>query len=156
MGERCKFALGRGVVLATVLVGLVGCAGMNNQQQGGLMGSVMGGLIGSQIGHGSGRAAAIVGGVLLGQYLGSQVGADMDARDKAEFANTLESGPSGVPHQWQAADRHASYTVTPTRDYREQGRVCRKFRTLVDIDGRRQTAVGRACRDDQGRWHIQG
>lgn len=128
--------------------------GISNQTGGALTGGVLGGLLGSQVGHGDARVAAIVGGTLLGSYMGSRVGASMDETDRMRLANSLESTPTNQSSTWVNPDSNQRYTVVPVETYQNQGRVCRRFKSTVIIDGQRTTAMGRACRDGRGVWHM--
>ena len=144
----------------TLALSLGACAGpgyqggMGNQTGGALTGGLLGGLLGSQVGHGDGRVAAIVGGTLLGGFLGGRVGASMDETDRMRLANTLESTPTNQSNSWVNPDNNQHYTVVPVETYQSQGRTCRRFKSIVVIDGQRTTALGRACRDNRGAWHM--
>ena len=128
--------------------------GINNQSGGVLTGGLLGGLLGSQVGHGGGQVVAIVGGTLLGGILGGRIGASMDKTDRMRLSNSLETTPTNQSNSWVNPDNNQNYTVVPLETYQRQGRTCRRFRTAVIIDGTRTTAMGRACRNDQGVWII--
>lgn len=128
--------------------------GISNQTGGALAGGVLGGLLGSQVGHGDARVAAIMGGTLLGSYMGSRVGASMDETDRMRLANSLENTPTHQSSTWVNPDNRQQYTVVPVETYQNQGQVCRRFKSVVVIDGQRTTAMGRACRDGRGVWHM--
>jgi surface antigen len=148
------------VVTVVVSLSLSACVapgqqgGMSNQTGGAITGGVLGGLLGSQVGHGDARVAAIMGGTLLGSYMGSRVGASMDETDRLRLASTLESTPTNQSSTWVNPDNKQHYTVVPVETYHNEGRVCRRFRSVVVIDGERTTAMGRACRDGRGAWQM--
>ena len=146
-------------VLAT---GLVACEGNQQGQKqtgGAILGGVVGGLLGSQIGGGKGRLAATAAGTLLGAVVGSNIGKSLDKADRI-YANqtanrALERNPSGQSSTWSNPDSGHSGTVTPTRTvHASDGSPCRDYETTVTIDGRTETAVGRACRQSDGTWKV--
>lgn len=147
-----------GALLAITL--LVGCntTGGTKQTVGTLGGAVAGGLLGSQIGGGSGRLIAVGAGALLGGFLGGEIGASLDNADKAlaqQNAQTaFESAPTGTTTSWRNPDSGHSGTVTPTATYQEGGQPCRDYSQTIYVDGKQETAVGKACRNNDGTWTI--
>ncbi len=147
-------------IAVALSLSLCGCVapgqqgGISNQTGGALTGGVLGGLLGSQVGHGDARVAAIVGGTLLGGMLGGRVGASMDETDRMRLAQSLETTPTNQSTTWVNPDNQKNYTVVPVETYHNEGRVCRRFRSVVIIDGQRTTAMGRACRDGRGNWRM--
>lgn len=151
--------IGTALVLA---VSLVGCQSMQDspkQTMGTLVGAGLGALAGSQVGSGKGQMAAIAAGTLLGAWAGSEVGASLDRADRMYMENNtqsaLESNPTGVTSTWQNPDSGHSGTTTPVQTYRTaQGMDCREFENTVTVDGRTETATGRACRQADGTWKL--
>lgn len=141
---------------------VVGCADVQNnpKQAGGtLLGGALGGLAGAQFGSGKGQIAAAVAGALLGAFMGSEVGKSLDRADHMYAERTaqtaLETTPAGQVSEWRNPDSGHSGTVTPTRTYVDNsGSNCREFETTVYVEGRDQTATGRACRQSDGTWRI--
>lgn len=149
-------------MVAVLATGLAACEGNNYGQKqtgGAILGGVMGGLLGSQVGSGKGQLAATAAGTLLGAVVGSSVGKSLDRADRIyaeQTANSaLERNPSGRQSTWTNPDSGHSGSVTPTRTVaRADGSVCRDYETTVTIDGRTETAVGRACRQYDGTWKV--
>ena len=150
-------------VVGIVAISLAACEA--NQQYGpketggAILGGVAGGLLGSQIGGGKGQLAATAAGTLLGVFVGSSVGKSLDKADRLYATqtanNALERNPSGQRSTWSNPDSGHSGSVTPTRTvYASDGLPCRDYETTVTIDGRTETAVGRACRQSDGTWRI--
>ena len=140
---------------------LAGCAANPNYQAGpnatggALVGGILGGVLGNQVGQGSGRTAAIIGGTLLGALIGGNVGAHMDAQDRANAAQALNTTPDGLATTWQNPNTGADYTVVPQRTYKvSSGQYCREYQTTVAVGGREQRAYGTACRQPDGSWKI--
>lgn len=149
------------VLVGVLATGLVACEGDQGQKQtgGAILGGVVGGLLGSQVGGGKGRLAATAAGTLLGAVLGSSVGKSLDKADRIHANqtanNALERNPVGQSSTWSNPDSGHSGTVTPTRTvHTSSGLPCRDYETTVTIDGRTETAVGRACRQSDGTWKV--
>ena len=135
---------------------LAGCAqNPTNQQGGAVIGGILAGVLGNQVGQGSGRTAAIIGGTLLGALIGGNIGAHMDAQDRANAAQALNTVPDGRAATWQNPNTGADYTVVPQRTYQvSSGQYCREYQTTVVVGGREQRAYGTACRQPDGSWKI--
>ncbi len=148
------------VALLSLLLGA--CQNMqdNPKQTGGtIIGAGLGALIGSQVGGGKGRLAAVALGTLGGAYFGAEVGKSLDKADRmyAERSaqSSLEYDKTGQTSTWQNPDSGNSGTFTPRDTYKTaSGDDCREFETTVKIDGRDETATGRACRQPDGTWKI--
>jgi surface antigen len=119
---------------------------------GAAVGGAAGGLIAAEVAHGRNRPAAIAGGALLGILLGGSIGNAMDQLDERCVGQVLEHAGSDQTVEWRNPDSGASYQVTPTRTWEDEGRYCREYTTTVRIDGRPQQAYGTACRQPDGSW----
>lgn len=155
------------ITVAVLSVALTGClgatgqgGGFNKQLGGGLLGGALGGWAGSQIGGGTGRLAATAGGAILGMLIGSSIGASLDRIDQMSVARTtqraLETAPTGRSVSWSNPDRRRQTYghITPRRTYTHYRtrQVCREYTHDITIGGRRETMVGRACRQSDGTW----
>ena len=68
---------------------------------------------------------------------------------------SLEYNQTGQTAAWRNPDSGHSGTVTPTRTYRTaDGQNCREFEQTIYVDGKQETAKGRACRRADGTWQI--
>ena len=149
-------------LVGVLMTGLVACEGDNYGQKqtgGAILGGVVGGLLGSQVGSGRGKLAATAAGTVLGALLGSSVGKSLDKADRLYASqtanNALESNPIGQSSNWSNPDSGHSGSITPTRTVLvADGSPCRDYETTVTIDGRTETAVGRACRQSDGTWKV--
>ena len=154
--------IGSRVLTALAVVTLVaGCATDRGGKEigGTLVGGGLGALAGSQIGSGTGQLAAVAVGALAGAWLGSEVGRSLDRADRLyaerNAQSALETNPTGQASAWRNPDSGHSGTFTPTRTYQTaQGRDCRDFEQTIVVDGRSETAVGRACRNPDSTWQI--
>jgi surface antigen len=144
-----------GLITASLL--LTGCSGMGVDKQtvGAGVGGIIGGVAGSHVGGGRGNTAAIIAGTLAGAMMGGAIGKSMDATDRLNAQQALESSPSGQPISWRNPDSNAQYIVTPTSThYRSDGSPCREYSTTAIIDGRKETVYGTACRQPDGTWQA--
>lgn len=140
---------------------LAGCqSGAGNKEVGGtLLGAGVGGLLGSQVGGGSGKLAAVAIGALGGAFLGNQIGQSLDKADRTyaerNAMNSLETSQTGATSTWRNPDSGHSGDFTPTRTYQTaQGQNCRDYEQTIYVDGKAETAAGRACRNPDGTWQI--
>jgi len=143
------------VTIGLILLPLTSCE--NKQQAGSLIGAAGGGLIGSTIGQGGGKTAAIIGGAILGGLLGNEIGQQMDANDRRQAQQALESTPTGQTSTWTNPDTGNNFSVTPTKTYKKpsSGQYCREYQTDVTVGGKTKHAYGTACRQHDGAWKIQ-
>ncbi len=138
---------------ALVSVGLAGCTPGNNVAGSTIVGTAAGGLLGAALFHGPGAWIGILGGALVGGVIGDFVGNRMDAQDRANMASAVTTTPVGEQATW--TNKHdVTYTVTPTRQYRQRNRYCREYQTKVTIGGKTRTAYGTACRMPDGQWKV--
>lgn len=125
-----------------------------------LAGAAGGAAVGSQIGGGKGNIAAIALGTLGGAFLGKSVGDSLDRADLAyadrSSQKALETAQTGQPVSWSNPDSGNSGTITPTRTYENAGQPCREYSQTINVGGKQEQAYGRACRQNDGTWQIQG
>lgn len=139
----------------TIMVTLIGAslatqAGCATKSGTGAAGGAVGGAaVGGLIG---GTEGAIVG-AALGGILGYGVGRHMEEQDRRRMAYAIEANQ---PVQWQNPETGYQYQVQPTRTYyQDDGRQCRSFRMLAEVDGRPDELNGVACRGPDGSWQMQ-
>jgi surface antigen len=121
-----------------------------------LAGAGVGGLIGSQIGGGSARIWTGIAGAILGGLFGGMLGSKLDEQDKNQACQAaggaLSSGQTVV---WQNPQTGHKGQVVPAPVYYKEGRKCRRFTHLVELeDGTPAKVEGRACQDTNGTWQI--
>ncbi|MCB2101912.1 MAG: glycine zipper 2TM domain-containing protein [Rhodobacterales bacterium] len=153
-------AFKRITVALLLAVSLAACQGSGPKQTIGTLGGAgLGALAGSAIGSGKGQLAAVAIGALVGAYAGSEVGKSLDRADQQYLErtsqNSLEYNRTGQTSSWRNPDSGHSGTVTPTRTYQSSaGSACREYETTIFVDGREETAYGRACRQSDGTWQL--
>ncbi len=154
--------IGKRTFAAMIVLAMVaGCASdRGNKEVGGtLLGAGLGALAGSQIGGGTGQLAAVAVGALAGAWLGGEAGRSLDKADQ-QYAqrnaqNSLEYNQAGQASAWRNPDSGHEGTFTPTRTYQTaDGRNCRDYEQIITVDGRSETAAGRACRNPDRTWQI--
>src|SRR5262245_417630 len=119
-------------------------------------GATVGGLIAAAASaNPAAIAASVVGGLLVGGLVGNLLD-DRDKRLQAEAAaKALESAPTGQSVAWKNPDSGHSGTVTPTKTYQSAGGTyCRDYQATVEIEGKKERASGKACRQPDGTWRI--
>jgi len=129
------------------------------QTLGKILGAGLGGLLGAQVGSGKGQLAAVAAGVLAGAYFGDEVGSSLDRADKLfmdkNAKKSLEYARTGETTEWINPDSGNSGSFTPIKTYTaSSGANCREFETTILIEGKTETAIGRACRQNDGTWKI--
>ena len=143
-------------IIGLLVIFISGCqTATPKEDTGKVVGGVLGGVLGSQVGKGKGRVAGAVAGTLLGVFIGGSIGKSMDAQDRYNTAQVLETNPTNQPTSWHNPDTNINYTVTPTNTYETaQGAPCREYTTQVNVGGKQETAYGTACRQPDGSWKI--
>jgi surface antigen len=153
-----KSDLRRILTIATLVFSLSACAQTGPKTTfGAATGAAAGGLIGAAAGGG---AEGIVAGVLLGGLLGGAIGNTLDNRDREYIRRSnrqsMEYGRIGESSTWRNPDTGHYGSMTPTRTYQEvSGNYCREFTQTVTVNGRQESAYGRACRQPDGSWRMQ-
>lgn len=132
---------------------------INKQNIGGLMGAVGGAVLGSNVGKGKGNIAAIAVGTLLGAGLGASIGQSLDKADMQYYENSaqnaLEHNQVGQTLPWSNPQTGNSGYITPTSQYQTaSGQFCREYTQSINVGGRVEEGVGRACRQPDGSWRI--
>jgi surface antigen len=142
------------LIAATLAALVLGACESNPSKEdvGMVSGAVLGGVLGHQIGGGSGNAIATIGGAALGGFVGSRIGRSMDREDQRKTAQALEASPDQRASSWRNPNTGQSYSVTPKRTYEGADGPCRDFETTTEIDGRKETVHGTACRQADGNW----
>jgi surface antigen len=121
---------------------------------GAALGAVVGGAIGAAVSDGDDRLIAILAGATIGAVIGHEIGDKMDDKDRACFGHSLELLEDGHKVVWDGAKSGMTYTLTPDRRFERDGRVCRHFTLLREVDGRRVSKQGNACRYGEGDWRM--
>jgi surface antigen len=127
----------------------------SKQNIGTVAGGIAGGILGATVFHGDGQVAGVIGGTLLGGLLGNAIGKSMDRQDQLNMQQAIINTPVDDQASWTNERRHATYTVTPLRNYHHKGRYCREYETTVTIGGEKRKAYGKACRQPDGSWNIK-
>lgn len=126
----------------------------NRTAIGAVLGGAVGGAVGTQIGKGDGRTVAILVGTVLGAVIGAKVGRDMDAADRGCFGHALELAQDKQSVEWLNEATGVHYRLTPTRGFKEDGRMCREFIARTSYEDKTSQKTGKACRTEEGEWRM--
>jgi surface antigen len=157
MRPHSRFRFVAVVTLAAVVV--TGCAAVESNPKttiGAAGGATVGGLIaGAAGGNPAAIAASVIGGLLVGGLVGN-LPDERDKRLQAEAAHrAMETARTGQSVAWKNPDSGHSGTVTPTKTYQTSGGTyCRDYQATVEIEGKKEQASGKACRQADGTWKI--
>jgi surface antigen len=143
---------------------LAGCADAEQkpgETVGKIIGSIVGGVAGAYLGKGKGRLITTAIGAVAGAWIGGELGRRLSETDKTLMQDNtqdgLENNETGTTSAWSNPDSENSGTFTPTKTYQQaNGEDCREFEQTIYVDGRDETASGRACRTADGTWEITG
>jgi surface antigen len=98
-------------------------------------------------------------GVGANGLIGAQIGAALDSADRQALqtstANALENSLPNQVLPWRNPTSGNYGTVTPGPVQQvASGQYCRDFQQTVIVGGREQQGHGRACRQQDGTWHM--
>ena len=124
---------------------------------GAAVGVVSGVAIGSAIGAGAGQVAAMVGGGLLGGILGNSIGASLDNADRVAYDRaSTRALETGTTQSWKNPKTGNHGSIRPHKRYKnDEGNYCREYTQTIVVEGKKQSAQGTACRQDDGSWSIK-
>jgi surface antigen len=128
----------------------------DRDRAGAALGAVVGGAIGAAASDGDDRLVAVLVGAAIGAVIGREIGDQMDDRDRACFGHSLELLEDGRRVSWDGGRRGMIYTLASDGRFMRDGRVCRHFTLLRQLDGRQVTKRGSACRYGEGEWRMIG
>ncbi len=118
------------------------------------VGAVLGGVAGAKIGDN--EPVAIIAGAIFCFVLGGSIGRNMDERDRACVGQALEHAGDRETIKWHNPDSDIQYAVTPTKTFSANENYCREYTRTATVAGKPQTVFGKACRQADGTWHIEG
>tara|TARA_B100001173_G_scaffold173199_1_gene149579 strand:+ start:507 stop:968 length:462 start_codon:yes stop_codon:yes gene_type:complete len=134
---------------------MTGCTPGNNTGGATMTGAALGGLLGGAVTGGDDKWAGALAGALIGGALGNQIGKHMDAQDQKNMQSAITTTPVGSQAQWTNQQTDTTYKVTPTKQYTSSSnQYCREYTTTVTVEGKTQTAYGRACKQSNGQWKV--
>ena len=94
-----------------------------------------------------------------GDLIGAQIGTALDRADRqalqASTANALENSLPNQVLPWRNPKSGTYGTVTPGPVQQvASGQYCREFQQTIIVAGHEQQGHGRACRQQDGTWHL--
>ena len=143
-------------LLLSAFIFLQGCdnPNTNNRQLGTVLGSVGGAVIGSNIAGKNNRGLGTVIGAVTGGFLGNQIGKDIDKANRKRINYILSTQRSNEPFSWQDPDNQASFVMTTSPAYKYNERICRPYKIVMYINGKKGVQQGIACRVSPEEWEI--
>jgi len=124
-----------------------------------IAGALIGGLLGNSIARGGARAPATAAGVIVGGALGGSLTRNLDCEDRSYAYKTyydgFNSGRANSRWNWRNPN-NGNYGEFVVGDYYTDpdGFRCSTYTQRVYVNGRPQTASGRACQQPDGNWTI--
>ena len=134
------------LILGASLAAAPACA--TKSGTGTAVGAVGGAAVGGLVG---GSTGALIG-AFAGGALGYGVGRKMEEDDKRQMAYAMEHNRR---REWENSQGDR-YRVSPTKTFHSNGRQCRNFRMVADVDGRPEEVHGTACKNRDGSWDMEG
>jgi surface antigen len=122
-------------------------------------GALIGGLLGNRLGGRGNRTGPTVAGVVVGGLAGAALTSNLNCDDRSyayrSYYQGLNSGRPGSRYTWRnpRSGHSGDFYV---RDYYNDryGHRCADYSQTIWVNGRRQEATGRACRQPNGTWAI--
>lgn len=136
----------RTIIVLLLAILLVGSGCSTKAGTGTAVGGVTGGALGYAVGGGTGLLV----GAALGGLFGYGIGKSMDDEDRRRAAYALEQNRA---MEWENAQGH-HYQMVPTQTVYREGRECRNFKLMGEVDGKPDTITGTACRRPDGTWET--
>lgn len=119
-----------------------------------VLGATVGGAIGSQVGKGTGKTVATVLGAVIGGVVGAKAGSDLDSVDRACVGHALELVEDNERVTWGNPNTGVTYMLSPTRGFKQDGRICREFSLRMTVGRESQTGLSIACQAGDGTWQT--
>jgi surface antigen len=114
-------------------------------------GTAVGGAAGGVLGYAVGGTTGLLIGAAAGGLFGYGAGKAMEEEDRRRAAIALEQNRAA---SWRNPETGYEYRVEPTDTRYLEGRECRDFRVLADVEGSPEQLSGTACRQPDGSWQM--
>ncbi len=145
-------------VCAALALSLGACqTGMSTSETVGTLGGAAGGaLIGSQFGGGSGKLATTALGTIVGAFAGRAIAQRLDGNSESRAAAAERDAVTrNQTITWNNPQGRSEGSVQPLRTYQNgSGQTCRDYTHTINVEGKRETARGTACRQSDGTWQL--
>lgn len=124
-----------------------------------LAGAFLGALLGNAAGGRNNQAGATVAGVIAGGAIGAALTSKLDCDDRSyayqAYDRGFNAGRANTTYEWRnPSNQH--YGRFHVLDYYqdEDNFRCAVFTSDVNVNGRMETARGRACQQPDGKWAM--
>jgi len=129
-----------------------------NTAGGAIVGALAGGLLGNAISRGPQRGAGTAVGAIFGGLVGASIGRNLNCEQRSYAVDASYRGfEAGRPHaryDWRDPRGEAYGYVQVGDYYQDRGRRCTTYTQEIWVQGRPETASGRACRQPDGTWQM--
>ena len=122
-------------------------------------GALIGGILGNALGHGGGRTGATVAGVVVGGAVGAALTSHLSCDDRGyaykTYVNGFNAGRPNANYEWRDP-KNGNHGEFQVRDYYKDpdGFRCANYTQRIYVNGRPETASGRACQQPDGSWAM--
>lgn len=158
MSMRKTASMRKTTLCAALALSLGACqTGMTTSETVGTVGGAAGGaLIGSQFGSGTGQLAATALGTVVGAFAGREIARRLDSTSSTRAASAeREAVANNQTITWNNPQTGNQGSVRPVRTYQNSnGQTCRDYTHTINVEGKRETARGTACRQSDGTWQL--
>jgi len=126
-----------------------------------LGGAIIGGLLGNVLGGRGSRTGTTLAGIVVGGAAGALLTRRLDCADRSyayrAYYDGFNTGRPNSVYTWRNPDNghYGNFRVADYYDDQD-GFRCANYSQEIFIDGRPQTATGRACQQPDGTWAIVG
>ena len=131
-----------------------------NTAGGAIVGALAGGLLGNSVSRGPQRGAGTAVGAIFGGVLGAAIGNKMTCEDRSYAVDASYRGfEAGRPHtryDWRSPSGPYGYVEVEDYYRDRSGYRCANYTQEIWVQGRPETARGRACRQPDGTWAFVG
>ncbi|MCW2243296.1 RT0821/Lpp0805 family surface protein [Azospirillum canadense] len=152
-----KQAIRKSAICVVVALSLGACqTGSTSETVGTLGGAAGGALIGSQFGGGAGKLATTAIGTLVGAFAGREIARRLDTNSESRaMAAERDAAARNQTITWNNPQNNSRGSVRPMRTYENaSGQTCRDYTHTINVEGKRETARGTACKQSDGTWQL--
>lgn len=124
-----------------------------------LAGAFLGAIIGNAAGGRNNQTGATVAGVIAGGAIGAALTSKLDCSDRSYAYQTYDrgfnAGRANATYEWRNTTNQHSGKFQVLDYYQDEDNFrCAVFSSDVNVNGRWETARGRACQQPDGKWAM--
>ena len=124
-----------------------------------MAGAFLGAIIGNAAGGRNNQTGATVAGVIAGGAIGAALTSKLDCSDRSYAYQTYDrgfnAGRANASYEWRNPSNQHSGKFQVLDYYQDEDNFrCAVFSSDVNVNGRWETARGRACQQPDGKWAM--